>query len=53
MVTSRSEAKRQVEQKAVTVNGSIIETINSNLPTNQSLTIQIGKKNFLKVKEKQ
>lgn len=47
---SNSEAKRLIEQGAVRIDGTKITEINSQVATHEGMIIQVGKRNFWRVK---
>jgi tyrosyl-tRNA synthetase len=49
-VKSNSEAKRLVEQGAVKIDGAKISDINSQIATHRGMVIQVGKRNFWRIK---
>lgn len=49
IVPSKSEARRQVEQKAVRVDDVVIEDINASIALHDGLVIQKGKRSFVKI----
>jgi tyrosyl-tRNA synthetase len=50
LVTSRSEAKRLVEQGAVLVNDEVIEQANQEIIPEDNMIIKSGKRNYVRIK---
>lgn len=49
LVESKNEAKRLVQQKAVDINGSMVEDIHFIIEPQSGMTIKIGKNRFVKI----
>ena len=52
LVTSKGEARRQVEQKAVHVDDVVIEDINTVISLRDGMVVQKGKRHFVKIVKK-
>lgn len=52
LVTSKGEARRQVEQKAVHVDDVVIEDINTVIALRDGMVVQKGKRHFVKIVKK-
>ena len=52
LVTSKGEARRQVEQKAVHVDDAVIEDINTVISLRDGMVVQKGKRHFVKIVKK-
>lgn len=52
LVTSKGEARRQVEQKAVHVDDAVIDDINAVISLRDGMVVQKGKRHFVKIVKK-
>ena len=52
LATSRSEAKRLVDQGSVEVNSEVIQTPNQEIIPEDNMIIKVGKRNFVRIKLK-
>lgn len=51
LVTSKTDARRQIEQKAVRVDDVVIEDVNALIQVKDGMVIQKGKRHFVKIKK--
>jgi len=49
LIKSKSEAKRLINQGAVSIDGKKIDDINFNIDTNSTVVLKVGKRKFLKI----
>ena len=49
LITSKGEGKRLIKQSGIKVNDSAIDEINFEIKANESLTIKVGKRKFIRV----
>ena len=49
LIKSKSEAKRLINQGAVSIDGKKIDDINFNIDTNSEVVLKVGKRKFLKI----
>ena len=49
MATSKSEAKRLIQQKGVKVNGEVVDNIKEDIIVKEGMIVQIGKRKFIKL----
>ncbi len=47
-VTSKSEARRLVEQKGVDIDQTVVDLVNTNITLKPGMTLKVGKKRFLR-----
>lgn len=50
LVSSKSEARRLIEQGGVSIDGNRINDINENIPLESNFVLKVGKRKFLKIK---
>ena len=50
LVSSTSDGRRMIQQKAVTVNGDKVQEVNCKVAATGELLIKVGKRRFAKVK---
>ena len=50
LLSSKSEARRMIENRGVKINGNKVEDTRLQVPITDELIIQVGKRKFVKIK---